>query len=726
MIITILINVAVVGFFVVREILSGSFKFEKIFLGDVKPWFIAFGVLCFGMALLAEYLKYKKMLMASAGKCDKRGAFEVAIIGKYTDNVTPFAAGGQPFQIHYLHKRGYSAGVSASVPVAGFLSQQIAFVIIGIIVFIFNHGLLKSLPLVNATAYIGLAFYMFVPAMILFFVVFPKPFRKLVGAVMRLLAKIRIVKNAEEKTESVCSVLDEYVQSIKMMNKRKFLTLKLIIMSLIYQVAIMSIPFFMLRAFGGTDTWWNIFCMTVYIYAAITIVPTPGNAGAAEGTFYEVFKILPGGLLFWAMMIWRVLVYYSWIIIGLFVVTRSAVTNKIKDKNPVPTGRPLKVALICDLFYPSVDGVVRTVDAYGREMVKAGHDVTIVCPKNKKLKNENYVYNIHQTSEIKLPFIPFSSALPFLTAKEKKYFKENTPDVIHVHSPFALGSLAVKIGRKFNIPVVASFHSKYYDDTINITHSKLIADIVTDKVVDFYSKVDKVWACSQSTAETLRSYGFSGDIDVMENGVEPMPDGETDDFKRAVADKYNIPDGKKILLFVGQQIWHKNLKLVIDVTNELSKISSDYVTVIAGHGYDQNDIKKYAKTTGADKNIVFTEEILDRKELFGLYSLADLFFFPSIYDNAPLVLREAALTGTPALLCEGTNAAEVVTDGVNGYTAENNVGAMTEKILQIFDSDNIESVGQRAKETIPVFWSEIASRVISKYRDSFPEEKGEE
>lgn len=716
LIITILINALVVGFFVVKEIRAGAFEPHNISYADMKPWFLAFGALCFLIALFAEYLKYKKMIMTSAGKCDRRGAFHVAMIGKYTDNVTPFAAGGQPFQMHYLHRRGYSSGTVGAVPVAGFLSQQIAFILIAIVVFIVNKGLTGAHPEIRATAYVGLVFYMIVPAAIIVFVFLPKVFNAIVGGFLRLLEKIHIIKDAGKKSEAVNNVMREYVTSIKEMSRRPFFTLKLLFISLVYQAAILSIPFFMIRAFGGTGDWWTIFSTTVFIYAAITIVPTPGNSGAAEMSFSLVFSSLEGGLLFWAMILWRAFVYYSWIIIGIVVVTHGAVSDGIKKKKPVPKEGPLNIVFCNDIFFPTVDGVVRTIDAYGREMTKAGHSVTVFCPKSKRLNDIKHSYPVFQVPSVKPPLFSVSVALVAITRKEIKYLKDHKVDVLHAHSPFMMGHILMWLGRKLNIPVVATFHSKYYDDAMNVTHSKLLSKILVNIIVDFYCKVDKVWACSKSTAETLRSYGYSGEISVMENGVEPMPDGDMKEFAAAARKTLGIPNDKKILLFVGQQIWHKNLRLILDATKALSEKRDDFVTVIAGTGYDENEIKKYAGSLSLGDKVIFTGEIDDRKKLFGLYAMADLFFFPSVYDNAPLVLREAAMAGTPALLTRGSNSAEIIEDGVNGYLAENDVKSMTDKIEEIFDGGTIRDVGARAKETIPVLWSEIARRVIEKYR----------
>ena len=721
LILTILLNIAVVGFFIVKEIIANRNEPRSISLSDLSPYFLVFGALCFCVAMWTEYVKYKKMIMTSAGKYDPRGVFHVAMLGKYTDNVTPFGAGGQPFQIHYLHKRGYSSGTSGAVPVAGFLSQQIAFIIIAIVVFIANGRVVSGRPEMLVAPYVGLVFYMVIPAAIILFAFLPKAFNAIVGGVLRLLQKMHIIKSAAEKSESVNAVMNEYVTSIREMNKRPFFTMKLIFISLIYQMAILSIPFFMIRAFGGSGSWWDIFSMTVFIYAAITIIPTPGNSVAAEVSFSLVFSSLSGGLLFWAMILWRAFVYYSWIIIGVIVVTGGAISNHVKKKKPVPTDTSLGIALFNDIFFPSVDGVVRTMDAYAREMTKCGHSVTVFCPRSSRLKDVIYNYSVFQAPSVKLPGFAVSTALIAVTRKEKRYLREHHVNVLHAHSPFMMGHIAVWLGRKMNLPVVSTFHSKYYDDALNITHSKLLSKILVNIIVDFYCKVDEVWACSEGAAETLRSYGFNGEIKVMENGVNPKPDGDENELERKARELLSLPADKKILLFVGQQIWHKNLRLILDATKALGQSRDDFVTVIAGKGYDENDIKKYAESLELGDKVLFTGEVTDKPTLFGLYRSAYLFFFPSVYDTSGLVIREAALARVPSLLVKGSSAAYVIEDGVNGYVAENSVEAMTAKLEEILDSDNIAEVGERAKETIPILWSEIAARVVDRYREAFGE-----
>ena len=97
-----------------------------------------------------------------------------------------------------------------------------------------------------------------------------------------------------------------------------------------------------------------------------------------------------------------------------------------------------------------------------------------------------------------------------------------------------------------------------------------------------------------------------------------------------------------------------------------------------------------------------------------LYHRADLLVFPSIYDNAPMVLREAAAMGTPGLVVKGSCSAEGVEDGVNGFICEDEGGeSIARTILRALP--DAARVGMKAQETIPIRWESIMTRVVAEY-----------
>ena len=707
----IVLNVAIIGFMVYKEFFAGEAAGFSDLVIDLR--FLAPSLACFLVMVLAEGLKFEHLIYHTAGKRDIAGGFGVGVLGRYYDNITPMGSGGQPFQIHYLHKRGYDSGTSGSIPMAGFISSQLVFVLIALVVLIVGHSSITD-TYIKITAWVGLVMYAFLPVCAIVFAIWPAALHTMIAGPIRFLGRHRILKNPEDKVQKVIRSVSSTAESMRMIGSDWKLLLHMVITSVMFRIALMSIPYFVLRFFSVDASYIEVFFQVTFITASMTVIPTPGNSGAAEVSFYLVFSSLAGNALFWAIAMWRVLCYYSWLATGLvYIMVKAFRKEKPAPEEQTPAaGKWPATALFADKFYPNIDGVVNTVDAYARQLVKKT-DCCVICPTEKVGYKDKDDYPVIRTASFILHYFKVSLALPFLSHKARKVLRKGHYKVFHSHAPFGMGHFALYMGKKLQVPVIATFHSKFYDDAMQVTKSRFLAGIVKRHVVSYFSKVDEVWACSSGTAETLRSYGYKGNIVVMDNGIDENTDNEEEMRARAI-ETFGIPQDRKILLFVGQLIWQKNLKLVLDTLAALKKDHPEFMLVVAGTGYFETEIKQYAEKLGLKDDVMFLGSISDRKLLKGVYLSADLFFFPSLYDNTPLVLREAAQMGLPALLVTGSNAAEVVTDGQNGFTEENDCEKMTKKILDIFSGD-LKAVGEKARKTIPVSWETIIERVVKEY-----------
>ena len=324
----ILLNVAVIAVTAFSEFGNSKNAAE---LSEVKLnwWFLIPAAVCFVVAISFEILKYILMIRRLAVSNDlsnketklaRKNAPKVArrtvLLGKYYDSITPAAIGGQPFQIYYMrHNSGLRHGASTSIPIVGMISNQIGFLLIAIPCFVFS-GVAYTKPVLITTAWIGLLFYAFWPAMMAGVSFFPKATTKFLNFLVRILAKLHIIKNRNETLLKIESEVDEYTKSVKMILKTKGLFFQVIGLSVLFSALIVSIPFFVLTAFGGNVGFIECSVLTVAVMSAVYFIPTPGNAGAAEGTFFMVFSSLSSGYIFWAMLVWRFFSYYIYIIMG--------------------------------------------------------------------------------------------------------------------------------------------------------------------------------------------------------------------------------------------------------------------------------------------------------------------------------------------------------------------------------------------------------------------------
>lgn len=286
---------------------------------------------CLVVAIAAESVKYLFMMRRLNERVSARMAFETAVLGKYYDYITPSGAGGQPFQIWNFHAKGYSAGASSAMPLASFVTMQFGFVLLALCVFLFNNGATDTVG-IKIAAYVGLVFYSIVPILVVLSAISPKTVVRIVSFFVRIGAKLRILKDPARTEEKAENALKRYSDSLKYIAQSKSLLFALFALSIVYQVAISSIPFFVVNAFGGKLGFFQSLSMCVFVYASVTIVPTPGNAGAAEGSFYILFNQLDTSGLFWAMLVWRFLCYYSFLLMGLVIYAVHAVERAFKRR----------------------------------------------------------------------------------------------------------------------------------------------------------------------------------------------------------------------------------------------------------------------------------------------------------------------------------------------------------------------------------------------------------
>ena len=288
-------------------------------------WFLIPATLCFMVMITLEFWKYALMILKSTkpGTFTKKEAWKVGwrtvMIGRYYDRITPAAVGGQPAQIVNLRKTGkIPTGLTTAIPIFSMISGQITFIVIAIPCFIAGTFMVAS-PVLMTTAWIGLLFYAFWPIMVVGTAFSSKFTARVINIFVKFLAAIRIVKNKGSAIKKVEEEVEEYASNVKLIAKSREVMVKVMVMSFFSNVLITLVPFFVLIAFGGNIDFMECFVLSMAIQSAVYYVPTPGNSGVAEGTFYVVFSRLSTGYVFWAMLVWRLFSYYIYIIVGPIV-----------------------------------------------------------------------------------------------------------------------------------------------------------------------------------------------------------------------------------------------------------------------------------------------------------------------------------------------------------------------------------------------------------------------
>lgn len=373
--------------------------------------------------------------------------------------------------------------------------------------------------------------------------------------------------------------------------------------------------------------------------------------------------------------------------------------------------------LFNDSFPPVLDGVTLTVQNYVRWLSAMGKRTCVVTPWNP-VEPPHGDYDLYRYFSLSIASRkPYRYGYPKLDPFIWRKMRSVPFALVHAHCPFSSGRLALYAARKQRVPLVATFHSKYRTDLEHSLPPWMVRRIMK-RVMDFFNAADEVWIPQARVEETVREYGYKGRLTVVENGIDLEMDCFDDivKFKAEQRRELGVKDDEMLLLFVGQHIREKGVMLIIKAMDKLRDLPVKMSFI--GVGYAVEEMRQLISQLGLDDRITLHGVISERERLKRYYGAAHLFLFPSRYDNAPLVVREAAMMGTPSILLKGSTASEVIVDGANGFLADETPESYAAKIRELYaDRDALRKAARGASTTLTRSWREVMEEVAERYNE---------
>lgn len=373
--------------------------------------------------------------------------------------------------------------------------------------------------------------------------------------------------------------------------------------------------------------------------------------------------------------------------------------------------------LFNDSFPPVLDGVTLTVQNYVRWLTTFGKRTCVVTPWNP-VKPSHDGYDLYRYFSLSIASRkPYRYGYPKLDPFIWHKMRTVPFALVHSHSPFSSGRLALYAARKQHVPLIATFHSKYRTDLEHSLPGWMVKRIMS-RVMTFFDAADEVWIPQAKVEDTVREYGYKGKLTVVENGIDlEMSDfASIKAFKAQQRLKLGYTPETMVLLFVGQHIREKGVLLIIRAMDKLRDLPVKMEFI--GTGYATEEMKNLIRQLHLEDKVTLNGVISDREVLKSYYGAADMFLFPSRYDNAPLVVREAAMMGTPAVLIAGSTASEVIKDGFNGFLVEESPESYASRIRSLYnDRSAIQEAAEGASKTLTRLWREVMEEVVGRYEE---------
>lgn len=388
----------------------------------------------------------------------------------------------------------------------------------------------------------------------------------------------------------------------------------------------------------------------------------------------------------------------------------------------------MKILIATAVYHPMTNGVAVFSHNLAIGLAKRGHEVVVVCPsqtgrnytrmidnvKTFFLKSVNakvYPDQIHAVPEkrkilgVRWPNLWYKHGLRvsvFPAREIRKILREFRPDVVHVQVSDPIGLSVVYFARRYNIPVVTTEHNQPEVLTDPLHMPKLIKKPANALLSAYFrnrqSKSDFV---TMPTEQAIRNLLAKREIGVpvaaISNGVD-LTNFKPGKASKEIYKKYNLPEEKPIVLYVGRVDPEKRIDVVIKAFQKISGEMPEALMIIVGDGVDRARLEKLVKKLKLDKSVRFLGKVLP-PDLYELYKIGTVFATASEIETQGIVLIEAAATGLPLVAVDKGAVAEICKNRENGFLCRpGNVDEIARALKEILT--NIETQKKFSKKSL--------------------------
>ncbi|MBD3312984.1 glycosyltransferase [Candidatus Woesearchaeota archaeon] len=385
-------------------------------------------------------------------------------------------------------------------------------------------------------------------------------------------------------------------------------------------------------------------------------------------------------------------------------------------------GETVNIAIFTNSYLPFSGGVPTSIKTFKNAAEKLGHTVIVFAPSYPGHKS-NGKGVIRIPSVKAMTYAGFYLPVPFST-EITKAFRRYDFDIVHVQHPYLLGETGMKMARKYNIPLVFTYHTMYEQYLHYLPVAESIANPVMRKfTTSFCNHSDLVIAPSEHVKEFLSKRNIETSIKVVPTGIELRPYRKK--FRKgSIKRKHRIPQASKLLIYAGRITPEKNLKFLVKCMAKIAKKDPDVMCMLIGKSAEKDhyeyDLKDIVKREGMEDRIMFIGDVPHDK-LIDYYKEADLFLFASKTETQGLVILEAMAAGTPVIAVDAPAISEFI-NGKNGFTVPQNMLKFTAKALSMLrDKKRMKQMSSNALKTAKKHSAEnMAKKLIAEFRKVKP------
>lgn len=369
---------------------------------------------------------------------------------------------------------------------------------------------------------------------------------------------------------------------------------------------------------------------------------------------------------------------------------------------------PKRVALFTGAYNHIADGVSLTLNRLVDYLERHGAEVLVFAPsvENPPVKHAGKLVPV---PSIAAPGRPEYRVSLGLTPAGRRKLAAFRPTLFHIATPDLLGNQALRLARKWNVPVVASYHT-HFSSYLKYYGFEELEGFLWKYLRRFYRQCKHIYVPSHSMAAVLRAHEIQRGLRLWERGVNTTlfnPSRRSSAWRHTLA----VDDQEVLITFVGRLVWEKGLGIFADVVKGLKERGIPHRSMVVGDGPARAELSERLADT------IFTG-YLGGEALARAYASSDIFLFPSDTETFGNVTLEAMASGLPAVCADATGSNGLIEHGISGYlAAPGSKSAFLDAVTRLaLDPLLRRQVGARALARARTYeWDSVLSRIDAYY-----------
>lgn len=374
----------------------------------------------------------------------------------------------------------------------------------------------------------------------------------------------------------------------------------------------------------------------------------------------------------------------------------------------------MNIGIFTEVYHPTINGVVVSIDTFVRELGNLGHKVYIFAPSTPNFQDKNS--NVFRFKSLPYPVsVDYRFPLP-LPPSLFQSIPQLKLEIIHSQTPFFVGVIALYLSKRYKIPLVFTHHTQYTEYTHYIPLPQKPLKRLTMKWDRVYcNHCDFIVAPGNLIKETLKKEGVITPIKVIPTGVN-LKEFENLQPER-VRKRYKIDSNLFLLMFAGRLAREKNVEFLLNAFSLILEKEPRVHFLVVGGGPEEKNLSSLAKKLSLNQKVTFTGE-LPNDEVLNCCAASDLFVFSSLTETQGLVILEAMASATPVVALSASGVSDVVTDGEDGFLSSPNQALFRDRVVELIRNEELrKKMGRQARKKAERFSSSnSALELVSIYK----------